>query len=611
MITDQYVLEAFEAIDKALELTLQQSSLAQQHTNSNTTQLKSLQDRLWLVRNEVSQLSADLRHGKSPRGADLKLLEQVLRELHASEAISQDFVSISNDVEFSVRSAISQYIAVCLYYSAVHTSLDQLPLVSDTARYYDGVLGGTRWSILYALQVLPSRMVSFGESIKGDMRVPRSTAEITTLQGNLRAAISHWYQKMLKQADKLVMIHNFELVGLPTDAKKWARSLCALPLAAVRNEVRAKRQIADSHFDDVARRLGALMTNFPKAQNLEAQVSSLNAFLGKESREKSPSGFERDLLALIPQVQALKPADHFQKPTFWTRYWIPFVCTLAYGPSSAISIWQSRYRILQFCQENIVDFCSGLLHNWVWVPLQQVWSTVRHDEKNSTIAIASKGSLESEFGSLTRMVVQLVAENSSEPIDTASLAAQVETGDLTEFMQIYEHQIHHPIKNIVSGKLVRSLLIQLQKTKVDGSLALSGIDQLLQSQQLVFGVVAMSPALLIIYCVWVCAYRFAKLGRIWSNTAQFKYRISSSLNNIERLLNYNQANVSSTDKDLNTGLLALEVVSARHYGDKLVPKNRRAEWTRDIGELVDANLSYAARLNVVNRIYHVYARYLR
>ena len=39
----------------------------------------------------------------------------------------------------------------------------------------------------------------------------------------------------------------------------------------------------------------------------------------------------------------------------------------------------------------------------------------------------------------------------------------------------------------IRGNLVRALLIQVQKTKVDVELAVNGIDALLRSQELVFG----------------------------------------------------------------------------------------------------------------------------
>ncbi|CAR24702.1 Nca2p [Lachancea thermotolerans CBS 6340] len=605
MFTDQFVLDAFEDIDAKLELALQQSSfVGQDHSSSNSDQLKKLQDQLWLVKNEVVALTASLRQ-RRVRLPNIKLLKSVLESLQ--EDAPSDFVAVSDNVEGPVRAAIIQYVTVCLYYCVVQKSLDQLPLVHDTAQYYSEIHDSTRWSLLYALQVAPQRLVHEANAVKNDVSRSASWRAMGSLEA--RSIGTAWYHRLVEQCRKMVMVHNFQLVGVPRDAKKVVSSLWALPLAAVRDEVGTRRQAADTLFNSTASRLGALMTQFPATRDTEARVALLSTFFN-HSRASSPGGSEKALLAVMPEVMTLAPASKIQAPGFLTRYWPTLLCSLAYGPSSAFALWQSRDKILQFFQENVVDFCAGLIQNWIWTPLQQVWSTVRHDESQPSIAVASKGSLDSEFSSLTRMVVQLVAENSDGHVNTDALAVQVENGDLTEFMQIYERQIHHPVKNILTGKLVRSLLIQIQKTKVDASLALNGIDKLLSSQQLVFGVVAMSPALLIVYSIWTCIYRLSKLGRIWSNVAQFRFRLMSSMNNIERLLNYNVSEIESSDKDLNTGLLALEVVSARRYGEKLVPKKYRGQWTRDVGELVDPGLNNTARLNVVNRIYHVYGRYL-
>lgn len=47
-----------------------------------------------------------------------------------------------------------------------------------------------------------------------------------------------------------------------------------------------------------------------------------------------------------------------------------------------------------------------------------------------------------------------------------NLSTQVHEGDLTSILQIYEEDIKSPIRSAVSGTLVRSLLIQVQKAKV-------------------------------------------------------------------------------------------------------------------------------------------------
>ena len=64
------------------------------------------------------------------------------------------------------------------------------------------------------------------------------------------------------------------------------------------------------------------------------------------------------------------------------------------------------------------------------------------------------------------------------------ISEQIHQGDLTPVLQVYEEDIKSPIRSAVKGTLVRSLLVQIQKAKVDLDQALSGIDKLLKSQEL-------------------------------------------------------------------------------------------------------------------------------
>ena len=66
-------------------------------------------------------------------------------------------------------------------------------------------------------------------------------------------------------------------------------------------------------------------------------------------------------------------------------------------------------------------------------------------------------------------------------------------------MSTYENEIKSPIKYLITGSLLRLILIQIQKGKVDGAMAINGIDKLLKSQQLLFAMVSISPSILILY----------------------------------------------------------------------------------------------------------------
>jgi nuclear-control-of-ATPase protein 2 len=69
--------------------------------------------------------------------------------------------------------------------------------------------------------------------------------------------------------------------------------------------------------------------------------------------------------------------------------------------------------------------------------------------------------------SLERMAVALGKDKlgyTQQQID--ALHDQVERGDLTTVLKVYEEDIKAPIRSALTGSLIRSLLIQVQKMKV-------------------------------------------------------------------------------------------------------------------------------------------------
>lgn len=47
-----------------------------------------------------------------------------------------------------------------------------------------------------------------------------------------------------------------------------------------------------------------------------------------------------------------------------------------------------------------------------------------------------------------------------------ALGDKVKNGDMEEVLRVYEREMQSPLKNALMGSLVRTLLIQVQKTKV-------------------------------------------------------------------------------------------------------------------------------------------------
>ncbi|GAV49004.1 hypothetical protein ZYGR_0N04090 [Zygosaccharomyces rouxii] len=491
----------------------------------------------------------------SQRGSPSEQLESYIQTV--SRSIQQGkyrriSLPIKTLKEIKEDSLTVNYVAILCYYVLTNECLLQLPRAYEAVRYFKSAQSSQRNQLLYSLQTAPERL---WKSLPG---LPKHPIKSDLLS-------------------RLTQCEDF--------ANRYTESLGRLMV-----EFRAGDQLPPK--EELQRRLNAL------SQFL--QLDSVNIVEILQTTEKLTEGIGSATTAVTRNVPPVKP------PSFVTRYWPAAFLALCYGPTSLMALWQSRETIKRFVQENVIDFVRGLIINWVYTPLRQVWATVRHDD-DSSIAVMSQGTLSSESSSLTRMIVHFMQENTSQPLNEEQLVSQVEKGDLTQFLKIYETQLEHPVRNIASGALIRSLLIQIQKTKVDGSLALNGIDRMLQSQQLVFGVVALSPALVIIYTLTTSAYRLCKIGRLWSYESQHKEILSRSLNNAERLLNYD--GVEAEESYWNQGLLAIEVTTVYQMGLTLLPRNMRKEWTRDVAELTDPKLSLRSRLNVVYRIYHTYSKY--
>ena len=184
--------------------------------------------------------------------------------------------------------------------------------------------------------------------------------------------------------------------------------------------------------------------------------------------------------------------SEFGRPSRLTRYWIPGVLLLLSSSTLLRILVNRKAEITRWIQDlgtTAIDFWN----NWVVEPVRKVIGTIRHDE-DSEIAIMSKESLQGDRASLERMVVDFATDNpnnsSGSPLteaDIADVRAKVKEGDLTPVLRAYERDLRRPFMGTVRGDLIRALLIQIQKTKVDVEVAVGGIDNLLKSQELVFG----------------------------------------------------------------------------------------------------------------------------
>lgn len=596
MITDRGTLQLIRGVNRRLEEQLRRC--AEFQDNGNIELLEDSQIALKEVRAVVDGLCSALDNSAANtqvRKIDYGRVQRALKRLPALQDAAGPLQAI-------VVRSVHTYATILCYYTAVSVALAGLSPAYTACTYYTGLLESPTYTMLYGLQTLPAKIMRLSK----DLRERAQFAQPEVLWNNLTKEFTNHLETML-------MVNRFQFVGLPKRTTSWALNACITPLLFVKKEIQDKCDLYRAIAKEITERLGQLLMEFEQSSSLlimelnplEAQ-SSLADFYQADDRD--------DLNSIVEYAKLYQDGNNdfqiLRKPSKITRYWpMAFLVTL-YGPALIHKIWSSRDEIARFLSDNVVDFTRGLIVNWIWEPLKKIWATVRHDDGES-VMLTTKENVQSEQDSLIRMVVSFTLDNSMGPtLNKDALISQIENGDLTQFMEIYEGQLNHPLKNILTGKLIRSLLIQLQKTKVDGSVALNGIDKMLRSQELVFGVVAMSPALLIGYILLQLLKSTISYGKAWSNVQEIKYQIKVSLNNVERILNYSTVLGNENLSDFQEGLMALEASTLAQLGTKLIPKRLHHVWIQEIEALLRRNSGLQDSMYAVNRIHHTFDPYI-
>ncbi|KAK4155783.1 ATP synthase regulation protein NCA2-domain-containing protein [Chaetomidium leptoderma] len=333
-----------------------------------------------------------------------------------------------------------------------------------------------------------------------------------------------------------------------------------------------------------------------------------------------PAVLARRLLGLLEKglpthhVAITDLAGQNGRPSRLVRYWLPAAALLV--SSSTI------LRILINRQDDIVNWirdfgttAHDFWFNWVVDPVRKIIGTIRHDS-SSEIAIMSRDSLKADRDSLERMVVEFAIDNPDTAVGSPSITeheigeirAKVREGDVTPILRAYEKDLRRPIVGAIKGDLVRSLLIQVQKTKVDLEVAISGIDALLKSQELVFGFIGLTPGVL----VSIGAFQYLRTvfgSRKGMRQGRRVRRSVRVLRKIDRILSDATTSQNNIISYRDHGLLVCEVHVLRGLAHGVLPGDVEKEFIEDLDEL--ANLKgIQVQMKALERIRWAYAEWL-
>ncbi|SPO05987.1 related to NCA2 protein [Cephalotrichum gorgonifer] len=307
------------------------------------------------------------------------------------------------------------------------------------------------------------------------------------------------------------------------------------------------------------------------------------------------------------------------RPSAWVRYWLPAALGLL-SSSAVLRFVTSRKADIVRWVSDLALTARDFWTNWVVEPVRKVVATIRHDEGRE-IALMGRDSLRTDLASLERMVVDFAvdkphfatADGSHQlaPLTAAQVAeirTRVAQGDVTPVLRAFEKDLKSPLLGALKGDLVRSLLIQVQKSKVDMEVALSGIDALLRSQELVFGFVGLTPGIL----VSVGLYQYVRgvlSGRVGLRREGRAGRTIRAVRTIGRMLARADLTPEKTMTYEQIGNLLCQVHILRETVPASMPKDTRRDFLLDLDDLVNLRVVPFQR-RTMDDIAFTYAKWL-
>ncbi|WWD00724.1 hypothetical protein V866_007659 [Kwoniella sp. B9012] len=525
-------------------------------------------------------------------------LIQVLQDLsrfheqdgHVGTAQSEAEPAVDEEVEVEI---LGRAITI-IWKEALQVLLDNALRLDEERGWWEASLNSRRGVGVYLLQTMPHRIYA--------ALPPRS--------------------KLSRPELRSFKLPPRELLFKPLRTKtSLAITSITSPYNLTRREMLSSKNELTQKRDELAEKIGILASQGPKWQThintsgvsdvkdeIERIFSTLSKVLDSptpatlsSTKSLSISSTSPILLNLL-QDQIPKQRSSIDsilsvhsRPSPLTRLWFP----LLFLPPTLYIVSSAIVRNKEWMKEqvkNAKETVRGFFVSWVWEPLEGIAKTLRGGGEGLGVAPTT---VKSDQESLERMVLDLGRDyyHLSGP-ELDALSVKIRSGDMEEVLRVYEKELQSPVKNALMGSLIRTLLIQVQKTKTDLSLSLLSLDHLLRSQQLTFAFVGLAPSLLVLYGLggW--------LRGVWRGEKRGKGRKKqyfNGLRSIERLLITSPKAVDDMS-NRDRGLLIISVSNLRTFATGL-PGSSREPFMEDLRMIENPSLKRGDKLRVVERIW--------
>ncbi|KAI5952385.1 NCA2 [Candida jiufengensis] len=593
--------------------------------NSYTKQYLSSQYSINQQQNEIIQdifkdvyFLLDCENFKFDKLSDLSLnsLQKIYSRL---DNVQIDTLSKDDKILFDL---INEYVSLVISLKLSNSLIFKTLILKNQQIYWENISNSIINKLIYFVQKIPVNTFNFGVEIfhktnnilssnfkQSNLPPPKPNQGILTNYWRKFTRFNYAFFKSIFQTIEILFVQDNPVITLlsKTDSKTnlssikyYLISIVKFPITIVNKEISSKLKIIEKEIKSNTININTLVTSL----NSENYLPIVEKIL--QIDENGSNQISQTIQSVIKFDQ--KQYTDTEKPSFLTRYWVLIVLFIRYAPSQTKNIYNNKEEIVHWIQYNGIEPIKGFFTNWVIKPINEMLNILRSDDE---ITITTKDSLKSEVDSLEKMIYEFAEDNHITNVTPQLINQDIKNGDLKIIMNRYENEIRSPIKYLISGSLIRLILIQIQKGKVDGGVALNGIDKLLKSQQLVFGIVSMSPSIIILYQLY---NYFTSSKPLIVNGKQLSIICLKSLNNIENLLILlDYESQQKKDQPINPyeGELLIEIINLILNSEPIIPKELQNDWVFDLNEINNNDYSIKIKLNLISKIWNMYGSYFK
>lgn len=218
--------------------------------------------------------------------------------------------------------------------------------------------------------------------------------------------------------------------------------------------------------------------------------------------------------------------------------------------------------------------------------------------------------------SLQRMLSDFVRDTNPK-ITPVEMKRIMDEMDMSVVSLQFEKELSSAVRNIMTGDIVRMLLIQVQFIKKELMVAMGAIDELMNANQLNLQILATIPTFL----VFGGMYRLIKEGfymiykrtseRLSYDSSEIAAFLRNNLRDIERLLNKQNRTTPAGEEQMlgarDLGLMILLLHQLRDLFEEYRShflEDERDRFAEDLDDLIEEGLSVTQQLGVIQRMYH-------